>query len=94
MLPFTSRINRSLEEDHSENNYRTQRLYLSCITHFVIFLSAENTQNKRTGILKTQSFLDKKDKASNNDTRKQNRQNVALQTILKRNQEQEHKQVL
>lgn len=65
----------------------------SILFFFCIIILIENTQNKRTGILKTQSYLDKKDKTSNNDTRKQNRQNVALQTILKRNQEQEHKQV-
>lgn len=44
--------------------------------------------------MKTPSFLDKKDKSLSNDTKKPSRQNVALQTILKRNQEQEHKQVI
>ncbi|XP_065208796.1 nonsense-mediated mRNA decay factor SMG7-like [Planococcus citri] len=52
-----------------------------------------NKKNKKAGILKTQSFLDKKKEDAANENKKNPRKNIALQTILKRNQEQEHKQV-
>lgn len=60
----------------------------------ILFNSTGNSKkNKKAGILKTQSFLDKKKEDMVIDSKKHPRQNIALQTILKRNQEQEHKQV-